>query len=236
MFFASPASAFSLTRALIPLYAVLAILKSAETYTHARHIAWFNGDGFSVVASAPAQEEPAEDDAAEDAPAVEEEVTETPNAPRPERVDLNLDNPVEQDLLENLVKRRQELEEWSEKIALRENVLNATEKKIDRKIAELETLRARVGAILEEYEERENAKIARLVKIYENMRPKDAARIFNTMDNEVLLQVLNRMREAKAAPVLAGMQTDKVNFITERLLFYRSLGEPGEDANRTENP
>ncbi len=46
----------------------------------------------------------------------------------------------------------------------------------------------------------DDANWAGLVKVYETMKPRDAAAIFNDMDLPVLLQVLDRMKEAKSRP------------------------------------
>ena len=61
-----------------------------------------------------------------------------------------------------------------------------------------------------------------LVKVYESMKPRDAAVIFNDLDMPVLLQVVDRMKEAKAAPVLAAMQADKARELTTKLADMRT--------------
>ena len=62
--------------------------------------------------------------------------------------------------------------------------------------------------------EREDTSWKGLVKVYEAMKPRDAATIFNDLEMPVLLQVVDRMKEAKAAPVLAAMQPDKARDLT----------------------
>jgi flagellar motility protein MotE (MotC chaperone) len=64
-------------------------------------------------------------------------------------------------------------------------------------------------------------KIARLVKIYEAMKPKDAAGIFNSLDIGILLQVMQRMKEAKTAPILAAMEPSRAQDVTAALLAKR---------------
>jgi flagellar motility protein MotE (MotC chaperone) len=54
------------------------------------------------------------------------------------------------------------------------------------------------------------------------MRPRDAATIFNDLDEPVLLNVLDRMKDSKAAPVLAAMKPDKARDITAKLAQVRS--------------
>jgi flagellar motility protein MotE (MotC chaperone) len=54
------------------------------------------------------------------------------------------------------------------------------------------------------------------------MKPRDAAAIFNDLDMPVLLAVVDRMKEAKAAPVLAAMQTEKARQVTAELAQMRA--------------
>ena len=61
-----------------------------------------------------------------------------------------------------------------------------------------------------------------MVKLYEMMKPRDAATIFNDLEMPVLLQVVDRMKEAKAAPVLAAMQPDKARDLTAKLAEMRT--------------
>jgi flagellar motility protein MotE (MotC chaperone) len=55
------------------------------------------------------------------------------------------------------------------------------------------------------------------VKLYENMRPGDAATIFNGLDMHVLLEVVRRMNQRKAAPILAAMDPAKARALTAEL-------------------
>jgi len=61
-----------------------------------------------------------------------------------------------------------------------------------------------------------------LVKTYEAMRPRDAATILNELEAPVLLQVLDRMKEAKAAPILSAMLPDRARAATTGLAQMRS--------------
>ena len=111
--------------------------------------------------------------------------------------------PVELDLLQNLVKRREELDLWEKNVEIKEAALNATEKRLDDKIAQIDAMKKEVSVLLAQYNDKEDAKIRSLVKIYENMKPKDAARIFNEVEMPILLLVIDKMSEKKIAPILA---------------------------------
>src|SRR3546814_17091245 len=66
------------------------------------------------------------------------------------------------------------------------------------------------------------AQMQSLVKIYESMKPKDAARIFEELDMEVLLEVVERMKERKTAPILAEMNPERAKTGTPELDQRRS--------------
>ena len=131
--------------------------------------------------------------------------------------------PIELDLLQNLVRRREELDRWEKNIEVKENALNATEKRVDDKIAQIEAMRKEVSALLAQYNEKEDAKIRSLVKIYQGMKPKDAARIFDELDMPILLQVIDKMPEKSTSPILALMDPKKAKAITVQLAEARRV-------------
>lgn len=132
----------------------------------------------------------------------------------------------EVEILQRLAERHKKLEQWQKEMELRESVLKLTEQKVDGKLQELRKLKTDVEKLLELYNEKEDAKIRSLVKIYENMKPKDAARIFDALDNEVLLIVIDKMKEAKSATILAKMNPAKAKEITTQLADQRRLKTP----------
>lgn len=127
------------------------------------------------------------------------------------------------DLLESLSARRKELDNWERNIRMKENVLRATELRIESKMVELRDLESRVKDLLASYNEKEDMKIKSLVKIYENMKPKDAARIFEELDMQVMLQVVNKMKEARVAPILANINPTLAKEITIQYAKERRL-------------
>ena len=71
---------------------------------------------------------------------------------------------------------------------------------------------------------------ATLAKLYESMRPRDAAEIFNELDLPILVQVVNRMSERRAAPVLAAMTPERARQVTAELSRMRSQAIAGGTA------
>lgn len=118
------------------------------------------------------------------------------------------------DLLQALAERRNELDLRTRQLEQREALLMAVERRIDEKVAGLQELRKSIR--IETDDEYKS-----LVKIYENMKPKDAARIFEELDMAILLPVAERMKERKLAPVLAKMKTNSAKALTAQLAKQR---------------
>jgi flagellar motility protein MotE (MotC chaperone) len=132
-------------------------------------------------------------------------------------------SPVEVDLLQRLSARRDELNSWEKDIKMKESLLEATEVRLDRKIDEIQGMQASLRTLLDEYSKHEEAEIRSLVKIYENMKPKDAAQIFDEMEMPILLLVVDKMSERKAAPILALMTPAKAKDLTVELADQRKV-------------
>ena len=135
----------------------------------------------------------------------------------------------ERALLQDLRARRKELDARAQSVEQREALLGAAERRMAERLDQLGALQARLETLENNRRERDEANWRSMVKTYETMRPRDAATIFNDLDQTVLIQVLDRMKEAKAAPVLAAMQPDRARVATTELAKWRSRA-PAETA------
>ena len=127
----------------------------------------------------------------------------------------------ELDVLENLSKRRDELDAREKDLEIKSKVLDATQNRIDDKMAEMKALEAQLSKVVALYNEKQNTQISSLVKIYETMKPTQAAAIFNELDMPILLEVIDKMSSRKVAPVLALMDPRKAKEVTEQLAAMR---------------
>lgn len=126
-------------------------------------------------------------------------------------------------VLQSLAKRRDDLDRREKSLAEREALLSAAEQEVDHKIAELNKLKSELESLLGQQQKEQDDRIDSLVKIYEGMKPKEAATIFNTLDMDVLLPVISRMNERKSGPILASMDPEKARIVTIRLAQQREL-------------
>lgn len=129
--------------------------------------------------------------------------------------DTDIDNSsVREEIYSDLAKRRQDLEKREKEIAVREALLSAAERELDQKLRELKNISAEIEASIKKQTAEEEARIASLVKIYEGMKPKDAASILNTLDIDVLMVIMTKMSERKSSAILAEMNPERARTIT----------------------
>lgn len=192
--------------------------------------------GKKDIASDPAKPAPAKSGAAKRAVQV---AANTPNNSGDKRkpgsftFDPTKATDAELEVLEKLAARRNELEQRASDLDIRENLLKATEVRIDGKITELKQIKQTIDGLLKQHDAEREAKMKSLVKIYESMKPKDAARIFEKLEIDVLMDVVERMREARAAPILAKMSAARAKQVTAALAARRALPKLAELSDKS---
>lgn len=123
-------------------------------------------------------------------------------------------SPAEIEILQELSQRRTDLDKRAADLQQQQIVLQAAEKRVDDKIAKLQDLQKSIQGAVDKQNAAEDARMQSLVKIYETMKPADAAQILGQMDMPILLQLLGHMKETKTAPILAAMDPSKAQAIT----------------------
>ena len=131
--------------------------------------------------------------------------------------------PGEVAVLQDLAARRDELSLLEKELAARERLLTVTEARLDTRIAELQTLRDSIESLVRQYDEQEESEIQSIVKIYETMKPKDAASILGGLDMRILLGIMESMKERKSAPILAAMDAKRAREVTTELARKREI-------------
>jgi flagellar motility protein MotE (MotC chaperone) len=120
-------------------------------------------------------------------------------------------------VLERLSGRRGELEAYAEELALRASLVDAAEKRLQERQGALQVLETQIAGLVDKREEMESGQFAGIVAMYETMKPKDAANIFNSLDMNVLLRVAKIMSPRKMAPILAAMEPARAQELTVQM-------------------
>ena len=129
----------------------------------------------------------------------------------------------ELEVLEQLAKRREVVEAKEKELEQRMALIEAAEKQLDTKITQLKKIKETIEQMVDRKEKEDAQKLANLVKIYSNMKPKDAARIFDDLDMEILIDIFQSMREQKSSAILAVMNPTKANALTVELAKPKKL-------------
>ncbi|HYC66765.1 hypothetical protein [Brevundimonas sp.] len=126
-------------------------------------------------------------------------------------------SPAELRIIQSLSARRTELDARDADLASMLPLMTAAEQKLDAKVAALAAVKAEVQTLLGQVSEREKAEVDRLVAVYSAMRPREAARVFATLDDSVRLPVAAAMRPRSLAAVMAQMEPAAARELTEKL-------------------
>jgi flagellar motility protein MotE (MotC chaperone) len=151
--------------------------------------------------------------------------------------DGNTSSASEVDVLTSLAKRRNQLDARAKALDMRANLLHAAEKRVDAKIADLKSLQSQIQNLLGKRDAAEKAQVTALVKVYSAMKPRDAARIFNSLDEPVLLDVARKMKPDSLAAIMAAMQPRQAQDLTVKLANRLNLpSRPDLAANASASP
>jgi len=184
---------------------------------------WYGiSDMRAGVNTAMAEAAPPATTAAEPKPAAKKTATPQKKEPQPSS-DVSSMSESEVALLQRLAERREELDRRAKQLETRENLLTAAEKRVDERIVKLTAIENTVAKLIDTFDKQEEGRIKKLVQVYETMKPKDAAAIFNQLDMDVLQQVAKRMNEAKFAVILGNMTPDAAKKLTVEMAKQKKL-------------
>ena len=126
-------------------------------------------------------------------------------------------SPAERAVLERLKTRREQLDQRAREIDIRENLLKDAEKQIEAKVAEMKAVQAQISAAKVQKKQAEEERLKGLVATYENMKPKDAAKVFDHLEMPVLIQIASRIKPRNMSDILGLMSPDAAERLTVEL-------------------
>ena len=151
--------------------------------------------------------------------------------PSPDGRALNADakplSPAERAILERLGDRREELDQRAKELDMRDTLVQAAEKRLEARLNELKATEARINAALQKKEEADNARFKSLVTMYETMKPKDAAKIFDRLDIKLATEVANQINPRRMSDILAQMSAESAERLTSELANRNPGGKDG---------
>lgn len=126
-------------------------------------------------------------------------------------------SPAELEILKSLSERRSSLEQREEDINLRLKLLEAAESRLQKRMEEIQTLQSSLAKTDPEAAAKPAEQVKGLATMYENMKPKAAAAVFDELDLSILIDLSRAMNPRKMAAVLAVMDPEKAGALTAAL-------------------
>ena len=123
----------------------------------------------------------------------------------------------ERALLERLSERRQELDRRHSELDMQETLLKAAEKRLEARINELKEVEARIVAATQKKEDAESQRLKSLVTMYESMKAKDAAKIFERLEIKLATEVAGLINARRMSDILAQMSPETAERLTAQM-------------------
>jgi flagellar motility protein MotE (MotC chaperone) len=139
----------------------------------------------------------------------------------------------ERAILERLQSRRQELEARAREIDIRESLLKAAERRIDSRVEELKAVESRITTATDQKTETDAARFKGIITMYEGMKPKDAAKVFDRLEMSVLFDIASQIAPRKMSDILGLMAPEAAERLTVEMA--RRAG-PDRSASAVELP
>lgn len=165
--------------------------------------------------------------------AIAEEVQQASMQAKPDEsaTDMSAENcpaPLEPaNMLAAFREREQQLNELEQRLLNREQILRVARIKVEDHLEKLEDAERRLSATMSQADGAAEKDLERLTSVYENMKPKEAATIFETMDIEFAAGFLMRMRPDAAAGILSNLESN-IAYAISVVMAGRNVGVPTE--------
>lgn len=134
--------------------------------------------------------------------------------------DVNQSGPEELRFFKNLNARKEQLDRREAEVVKLEEELQKSRLEIEERIKELEALRSQISQTLADRVKRDQEKVAKLVDVYSNMKPAQAAKVVESLNEDLAMDVLEQMKKKNAADILNAMSSEKAKRLSEMMTGY----------------
>lgn len=139
-------------------------------------------------------------------------------------------SPAELQVLQSLGVRRGQLEDREKDMDVQLALMAAAEAKLDAKIKTMNGLKTDIQGLVGQAEAQKQAEQDRLVRVYETMKPKDAAARVTILDDAVRLPIAAKMKDRALSAILAQMPPQEAKALTEKLSNRLAAAEAARQA------
>ncbi|MBX2994344.1 MAG: hypothetical protein KF681_05970 [Bdellovibrionaceae bacterium] len=120
-----------------------------------------------------------------------------------------------------LNERKRELDAREEELSRLEAELTAQKAELEKRMSGLETTRREISSVLEDRVKADDKKVETLVQMYSNMKPQQAAKVFEEMDEDLAVEIIGRMKKKNAAEIMNIIKPDKAKVFAEKFAGYK---------------
>lgn len=126
------------------------------------------------------------------------------------------------DYLFKLAERKKQLDQKEIELNKLAEQIEKQKIEITEKLIKLEETRVKISAALQEKIKADDGKVDTLVQMYTSMKPVQAAKVFETLDEDLVIEILGRMKKKSAADILNLIKPEKAQIFAERYTGYRT--------------
>ncbi len=130
----------------------------------------------------------------------------------------------------------EELNRREEELARREQALKKMEEDLNKRLAELNALEKELSDAIKQADTTKDKKLKHLISVYGNMKAKKAAKVLETLDEEIAVKILAGMKGRQAGEILTNVSAKKAAALSERLTSLQLPGAGDEIPELLEEP
>jgi flagellar motility protein MotE (MotC chaperone) len=141
----------------------------------------------------------------------------------------------ERAILERLSERREQLDARARELDIREGLIQAAEKRMEAQLAEIKSAESHITEANNAKQGAEAERFKGLVTMYENMKARDAAKIFERLEIGVLIEVASQINPRRMSDILAQMTPESAERLTVELANRaRAIAKTGVELPKIE--
>ena len=120
----------------------------------------------------------------------------------------------------------QDINAREQALAKKEAELRVLEAQVDEKLTTLRELEVRMQNLIDSAGSIQDEKMAHLIDVYSNMKPKQAALVLQTLEESIAVRILAGMSGRKAGEILSSVRADRAAALSAALTRLQT-GESG---------
>ncbi len=199
---------------------------------------WMSTVNISFVTSAMADDKPAEKGSAKpvaEKGKVEKSADSKGEASTAGETKAADNSGIDFDFVKDFKDRKKALDQKEEELKAWEAEIQTQKSELDTKISEIQKIRKDISAQLEERVKADQGKIDTLVQVYTQMKPSQAAKVFESLDEDLAVDILTKMKKKSAADILNLLKADKAQLLSEKFAGYARKPAAAKNTNTNSN-